>query len=118
MSFRFWIPPCVFTPLQKIIYSNGLFQPGEFCCALSGVLRGLEGRSAAAQHLLRVSLQSLGSGAQKAADGASLHGAAVLAVNIIDRLRRNAQPASGGADAVKAVRRPADLLLRLLHRPV
>lgn len=104
--------------LYKNNYSNGLFQPGEFCRALPGVLRGLEGRSAAAQYLLRVRLQSLWSGTQKAADGASLHGAAILAVNIIDGLRRNAQPASGGTDAVKAVRRPADRFLRLLYRPV
>lgn len=104
--------------LYKNYYSNGLFQPGEFCRALPGVLRGLEGRSAAAQYLLRVRLQSLWSGTQKAADGASLHGAAILAVNIIDGLRRNAQPASGGTDAVKAVRRPADRFLRLLYRPV
>ena len=35
--------------LYKNNYSNGLFQPGKFCRALPGVLRGLEGRRAAGQ---------------------------------------------------------------------
>ncbi len=102
--------------LFKNVYSNGLFQPGKFGCALSSVLRGREGRSAAAQHLFRVGLQGFRRGAQKAADGPCLHGAAIPVIDVVHRLPADAQPLGGGADAVKAVRRPAYRFLRLLRR--
>ena len=85
---------------------------------MRGALCGLKRLLGSAQYLFCIGLQGLRSGTQKPADSPPLHGVAILLIDVIDGLGRNAKFLGGGAYSIKIVRRPVDCLLRLLHRPV